>query len=110
MRPCPAFQYYCLSMRAVRGANSTVLDNETRQVGRGEGPSPPPAGAVSGALAGPLGTTAVVTLDARRPRRRTTGLLLCAALTFNLCLAAGYVGLWLMLGAQGEFWRADFTG
>ncbi|HEY7066428.1 MAG TPA: glycosyltransferase family 87 protein [Chloroflexota bacterium] len=35
---------------------------------------------------------------------------MCAALTFNLCLSAGYVGLWLMLAAQGEFWRADFTG
>jgi hypothetical protein len=31
------------------------------------------------------------------------------ALTLNLGLGIGYVGLWVMLALQGQFWRADFS-
>lgn len=36
-------------------------------------------------------------------------LLARAALVINTSLGVGYAALWLMLAAQGQFWRADFS-
>ncbi|NJN66480.1 MAG: DUF2029 domain-containing protein [Chloroflexaceae bacterium] len=40
---------------------------------------------------------------------RPIALLSRLALTLNMSLGLGYVGLWVMLALQGQFWRADFS-
>lgn len=51
----------------------------------------------------------MTTPELKPPPSRPQRLLMRAALIINSSLGICYVGLWLMLAAQGQFWRADFS-